>query len=261
RAARGADADERQLLLDRDAHPAHEALADHRAHRPAHEVELECRAHQAERLDRALHHHQRIALGGLLLRLRQALGIAPRILELERIERQHLGADLEAPVGIEQRIEARPCAEALVVAALRADVQVLLEVRAVEHRIAGRALGPQALGDALASAGAGALDLGGQQLLQPAHLENEASSAWRIGRRNVLTRASASAGAASISWIRRLPITTASAVSATRRADSASRMPKPTPIGRWVAARICGMRLLTSERSRCAAPVTPRSET
>ena len=36
---------------------------------------------------------------------------------------------------------------------------------------------------------------------------------------------------------------------ATRRADSASRMPKPTPIGSLVAALILGMRAATSLRS------------
>jgi hypothetical protein len=59
----------------------------------------------------------------------------------------------------------------------------------------------------------------------------------------------------------RLPMTTASAVRATARADSASRIPKPTPIGRLVAARIFGMRAATSSRSSVFAPVTPFSET
>jgi hypothetical protein len=165
RAARRGDADERQLLLDRHAHAAHEALADHRAHRAAHEIELERGAHHAQRLDRALHHHQRVALRGLFLRLGQPLGIAARVLELERVERQHFRADLEAAVGVEQRVEARARAEALVVPALRAHVEVLLEVGAVEHGIARRAFGPQALGHRLLRAGAGALDLGRQQLL------------------------------------------------------------------------------------------------
>src|SRR5260221_23288 len=235
-----------------------DALADHRAHRATHEVELEGRAHQAERLDRPLHHHQRVALGGLLLRLGETLDVAARVAEFQRIERQHFGADLEAPVRIEQHIEPRARAEALVMSALRADVEVLLEIGAVEHRVAGRALGPQAFGHGLPRAAAGALELGRQEFLEPAH----ASSASLMGLRNAFTRETACSGApASISWMIRLPITTASAVSATRRADSASRMPKPTPIGRRVAARIFGMRAATSDRSRCAAPGTPRSET
>jgi hypothetical protein len=152
-----------------NAHAAHEALADHRAHRAAHEVELERRAHHAERLDRALHHDQRIAFRGLLLSFRDAIEVLLLVLELERVDRQHLRADLEAAVGVEQRVEARPRAEALVVAALRADVEVLLQVGGVEHRVAGGALRPQALGHGLARRAGLALDLGRQQLLEPAH--------------------------------------------------------------------------------------------
>src|SRR5919204_2610022 len=119
-------------------------------------------------------------------------------------------------------------------AALRTDVQVLLEIGAVEHRIARGALGPQALGHALAAGRARALDLRRQQLLQPAH----ASSASLIGRRNAFTRATAcSAPPASISWMMRLPMTTASAVWATRRAGSGSRVAEPTPRGGVVAPR------------------------
>src|SRR6185369_14313574 len=145
----------------------------------------------------------------------------------------------------------------VVMAAFRADVQVLLQVGAVQHGIARRALGPQALRHRLLRSGA-ALDFRRQQLLQPAH----ASSASRIGFSNALTRATASAGpAASISWMMRLPMTTASALRATARADSASRIPNPTPIGSRVAARIFGRWAATSERSSEPAPVTPLRET
>src|SRR5581483_2272729 len=216
------------------------------------------RAHHAERLDGPLHDEQRVGLGGLLLRLRQSLGVALGVAELERVDRQHFRADLEAAVRVEQRVQARARAEALVVAALGANVQVLFQVGAVEHRVAGLTLGPQALGHGLALRAGGALDLGRQQLLQPAH----ASSAFLMGARKFFTRATACAGSpASISWMMRLPIPTASAVWAMRLADSASRMPKPTPIGSLVAARIFGMRVPISPRSRCAAPVTPRRDT
>src|SRR6185295_18004928 len=107
-------------------------------------------------------------------------------------------ADLEAAIGIEQRVEARARREALVVAALGADVQVLLEVGAVEHCVARRALGPQAFRDGLARAAGRALDLRRQEFLEPAHR----SRASRMGFRNVFTRATACSGApASISWM------------------------------------------------------------
>src|SRR5207244_12238865 len=111
-----------------------------------------------------------------------------RVVALERVERQNLVAELEADVGIEQRIEPRARAEALVVAALRTDVEVLLEVGALEHRVARRALGPQPFRHGLARRGAGALDLRRQEFLQPAHWVNEASSASLMGLRNALTR-------------------------------------------------------------------------
>ena len=77
-----------------------------------------------------------------------------------------------------------------------------------------------------------------------------------MGLRNALTRATApSALPASISWMIRLPITTASAACATLRADSASRIPKPTPTGSRVAARVGGERAAPSGTSMCAGAV------
>ena len=58
----------------------------------------------------------------------------------------HFLADLVAAFGVEEGVEARARADAVVVVALRADVEVLLEVGLVEHRLARRALDPQALG-------------------------------------------------------------------------------------------------------------------
>src|SRR5215208_1814837 len=128
-------------------------------------------------------------------------------------------------------------------AALGADVEVLLEIGAVQDRVASRALGPQPLRHRLARGTAGALDLRRQKFLQPAH----ASRACRMGFKNFITRETASSGLpASISWMMRLPMTTASAAFANCRADSASRMPKPTPMGNRVAARMAGIRFATS---------------
>ena len=59
----------------------------------------------------------------------------------------------------------------------------------------------------------------------------------------------------------RLPITTASATEATAFAVSASRMPKPTPIGRLTCSRMAATRRATSSVSMLPAPVTPFSET
>ena len=67
RAADGGEADEGQLLLDGGLDAAHEALADHRAHRAAHELELESGHDHRHGLERALHHDQGIGFAGVFL--------------------------------------------------------------------------------------------------------------------------------------------------------------------------------------------------
>src|SRR5204863_2621683 len=132
-----------------------------------------------------------------------------------------------------------------------ADIQVLFQVGAVEHRAAGRALGPQAFRDLLARP-ADALDLGRQEFLQPAH----ESSALRMGASSALTRATAcSAPAFSISCTIRVPMITASAIFDIASADSASLMPKPTPMGSLETARSLGSWAATSAVSTDLTPV------
>ena len=169
RAAGGGHADEGHAVLVGDAHAAHEALADHRAHRAAHELELERGEHERHVLDAALHDDERIGLAGFLERRDQPVRVFPAVLELEAVDRHDVGADLEAAFGIEQLLDPLARVDARVMAALRADVQVLLEVGAVEHRFARRALDPQPLGHRLLLAARRALDARGQEFLQPAH--------------------------------------------------------------------------------------------
>ena len=114
RAAGRGDAHERHPVLVGDAHAAHEALADHRAHRAAHELELERREHQRHALDAALHHDQRVGLAGFLERRGEALRIFLLVLELEAVDRHDFRADLEAAFGIEQLLEALARGDALV---------------------------------------------------------------------------------------------------------------------------------------------------
>ena len=68
-----------------------------------------------------LHHDQRVGLAGVLERVLQPLGVLLAVLELERVDRQHFLADLVAAFGVEERVEARARADAMVVLALRAD--------------------------------------------------------------------------------------------------------------------------------------------
>ena len=103
--------------------------------------------HQGDALHAALHHDERIGLAGFLERGREAFRIFLLVLELERVDRHDFGADLESAFGIEQLLDALARRNARVVAALGTDVEVVLEVRAIEHRLAGGALDPQSLRD------------------------------------------------------------------------------------------------------------------
>ena len=84
-------------------------------------------------------------------------------------------ADFSAP--FPNQIDPLTGADTKVVIALRADVEIALELGAVEHGIAGRTLDPQAFGHGLAHPALAALDLGRQQLLQPAHRSSAARTA------------------------------------------------------------------------------------
>jgi hypothetical protein len=108
-------------------HAAHKALAHHGAHGAAHEVELEAGGHHADALDGAAHDDQRVGLAGVFQRFLQALGVLAAVLELQRVDRQHFLADLVAAFGVEEGVQPRARADAVVVAAVRADVLVLLQ--------------------------------------------------------------------------------------------------------------------------------------
>lgn len=107
---------------------------------------------------------------GLSQALVDALGAAAAVLELQWVGRQDLGADFETPLGIKQHLDARPRVEAIVMAALRADLCVLLQVRRVQHGFAGRTLAPQTFRERGFALDTGiALDLRRQRIVQPAH--------------------------------------------------------------------------------------------
>src|SRR5690606_6242371 len=158
----------RPLVLDAMANAAHETLADDRSHRAAHEAELERRGDDRNALQRPGHDDQRVALVRLLLRLAQAVAIALRILELQRILRLEIGSDLLARLGIEKPLEPLARADAQVMVALRTDEEVALELGPIELSGAARAFDPQALRDRAASFLG--LDAGGHQLVEPAHI-------------------------------------------------------------------------------------------
>ena len=63
-------------------------------------------------------------------------------------------ADLVAALGIEKRVQPFAGTNAEMVAARGANVEILFEIGAVQHRFAGRALGPETFGHGLAVGGA-----------------------------------------------------------------------------------------------------------
>src|SRR2546427_1177616 len=252
------DAHERQLLVEARVPPAHEALPHGRPHRSAHELELESGDDEGHVFYCALHHDQRFGFAGGLLRFLEPFWITLVVLEFQVVDRRDLDADLEASFRVKKQVEPPPRRNTVVIAAFGTDIGVLLEIGCIQHRRARGTLAPQTFRDVFLRAGSGAVDLGGKQLLEPAH----ASIALRISLSKVAPFSTQVSGeACSISWIIRLPITTASAIRATARAVWPSRMPNPTPTGSLVLPRIAGNFAATSSKSRCLAPVTPRSDT
>ena len=129
-------------MLDR----AHEFLADHRAHGTAEKPKLECAGDHVKPLEFSGHDDDRVALAGLLLSLHQPVFVALGILEFERILGLDLGRNLGGGPGIEKFHDALAAVDAHVMAALRTDIQIALDLGFVQHGIAGRTLGPQAFG-------------------------------------------------------------------------------------------------------------------
>ena len=78
-------------MLDRP----HEAFANHRPHGPAEELELECDGDQPDTKNLAFQANHRILLAGFLLSLTQTIPIAFAVLELEGVNRGHVGRNLD----------------------------------------------------------------------------------------------------------------------------------------------------------------------
>src|SRR5262245_11928546 len=126
---------------------AFEALAHHRAHRTAEKLELEGAGDDRQGVQAAREHHQCIALTRSFLRLHEAVAVALAVAELQWVLGSDRSADLSRRARVEEALEpiARP--DAHVVAALRAHIEVALELGTVEHGIARGALDPQPLGN------------------------------------------------------------------------------------------------------------------
>src|ERR1044072_6757782 len=104
-------------MLETMLDAAHEALADHRAHRAAEEGELESSRHDRQPMQRAAHHDQRILLLRALLSLQHAVAILLGVTELERIFRLDPLAQLLGHFRVEKILEALARADAHAVGA------------------------------------------------------------------------------------------------------------------------------------------------
>ena len=91
--------------------------------------------------------NQSIVLACRLLILREAVLVALAVAELQRVLGEDVGPDLLTGVRVEETLQTLPRADAHVVTALGADVEVALEFRAIKNRIARLTLDPQAFGD------------------------------------------------------------------------------------------------------------------
>jgi len=103
----------------------------------AHEVELEAGGDHRHAHHGAADDDQRIGLTGVLEGFLEAVRVLLAVLELQRIDRQHLLADLIPALAVEEGVQPGAGADAVVVRALGADVDVLLQVGLVEHRPSG----------------------------------------------------------------------------------------------------------------------------
>ena len=180
RAARGSEAHKRHFLGNGMLHASHKALAHHAAHAAAHEVELEAGSHQLDAAYAAAHHDQRIGFARAVQRIFQALGVFAAVLELQGINRQYLLPQFVAAFGVQKSIQPRTCANAMVMAALRAYVLVLLQIAAVKNRFAAGALDPQAFGHSRTALGfrRGFGRFGRKQFFKPTHQKTPITTLW-----------------------------------------------------------------------------------
>ena len=167
RAARGGVDDQRRFLQHREPRGGDQAFADGRAHRAAHELEGHRRDHGLVPADRAVRDDDRVLEMRLVARLPQPVGVALAVAEAQRVGRRARQLDAVPAALVEGPGQALGRGRAHVVAAMRADLEVLLEVAVEDHLLAGGALRPEIVRHlALAEQGA---DLRPDIFGEPAH--------------------------------------------------------------------------------------------
>ena len=169
-ATRSREAHEGRVQADRLVDGAGEALADDAAHGARLEAELKGRRDDRLAAQRTRHRDERVGFARGRLGRGDALRIRLAVDEAERVHAAHVGGDFDGALGIKEGEKALAGADAVMVAALRADLKAGAELFRVKRLLAARTLGPDAFGNRtrLALVVVLALDLG-ENVRNPAH--------------------------------------------------------------------------------------------
>src|SRR5690606_16718244 len=252
--------DQRRTITDREPRSLQERLADGDTHRAAEEGEIEDGDDRPMTADPSRRHQHSILVAGLALRLLQAIGVALGVAELERVDRNRRQLGQVVLALVEQHAEPALGVETHVVPAVRADVQLLLQLAMEDHLRAARALMPQIVRglppDEL-------LQLGPNEIGQPAHARALRTPPER-SRTSESTLSTISSGSgfscsrqSAIRCTSAEPTTAASATRATSAACSGVLMPKPTASGRSVCRRSRSTAAATASADAEVVPVMP----
>lgn len=156
------------VICDAMVDGAHEPFSDHGSHGTAHEIEFERAGNDRNRLYRARNDNERIGFSGFPLRLRQTILVFFCIPEFQPVHRFYVAADFLTRLRIQELIKPSTCADAHMMRAFRAYLQVTIKFRPIEYGIAVRALGPDPFRHSSPRC-AVRLYPGRKQFLQPAH--------------------------------------------------------------------------------------------
>ena len=146
--AAGGDDDQRDAPVGRRLDESRELLAHHRAHGASQELEIHHTESHPMGPDAAHAGDHGVLEHGHLLPVGGQLGlVAGGPGELQHVDALHEGVHLLERAGLHQGVDALPGPDLEVIGALRADLEVGIEVLVVDQFIALGALGPKALRD------------------------------------------------------------------------------------------------------------------
>ena len=144
-AARSGNDDDRALLFRAVLDDAGDFFADDRAHRRSDEIEIHHGDARVASVDLAFTGDDGVLEPGLFPVGLKALLVSRDPAELEGVDRKHPSIMLFESSRIGEALDALPCAQREMVFALRAHLEVLLELDLGHHLPAARAFGPKAL--------------------------------------------------------------------------------------------------------------------